>query len=179
MQDYIWDLVDITGGFEADVDDEPRELLKVFEALADDIQLYFGLGCRNVTQVLVPETYDFVPLLTALRKYDHYRDHEKYRNNFDYQLTIAIMNNRFYMSNDSIVLLENEADVLGPEVRQLVVVEFGDLGVGDDDLALVLDAGRQFGGEAEAGGHQACEYCWDYEVLHGRSLMSVVSAMDA
>jgi len=79
------------------------------EALADDIQLYFGLGCRNVTQVLVPEEYDFVPLLSALRKYDHYRDHEKYRNNFDYQLTIAIMNNRFYMSNDSIVLLENES----------------------------------------------------------------------
>jgi len=79
------------------------------EALADDIQLYFGLGCRNVTQVLVPVEYDFVPLLGALRKYDHYRDHEKYRNNFDYQLTIAIMNNRFYMSNDSIVLLENES----------------------------------------------------------------------
>lgn len=83
--------------------ESPEEL----EALADDIQLYFGLGCRNVTQVLVPEEYDFVPLLTALRKYDHYRDHEKYRNNFDYQLTIAIMNNRFYMSNDSIVLLKN------------------------------------------------------------------------
>jgi len=86
--------------------DESREEL---EALADDIQLYFGLGCRNVTQVLVPEEYDFVPLLGALRKYDHYRDHEKYRNNFDYQLTIAIMNNRFYMSNDSIVLLENQS----------------------------------------------------------------------
>jgi hypothetical protein len=86
--------------------DESQEEL---DALADDIQLYFGLGCRNVTQVLVPAEYDFVPLLSALRKYDHYRDHEKYRNNFDYQLTIAIMNNRFYMSNDSIVLLENES----------------------------------------------------------------------
>jgi len=85
------------------------ESAEELEALADDIQLYFGLGCRNVTQVLVPEEYDFVPLLTALRKYDHYRDHEKYRNNFDYQLTIAIMNNRFYMSNDSIVLLKNES----------------------------------------------------------------------
>ena len=85
---------------------ESQEQLK---ALADDIQLYFGLGCRNVTQLLVPEEYDFVPLLGALRKYDHYRDHEKYRNNFDYQLTIAIMNNRFYMSNDSIVLLENQS----------------------------------------------------------------------
>ncbi len=85
------------------------ESAEELEALADDIQLYFGLGCRNVTQVLVPEEYDFVPLLTALRKYDHYRDHEKYKNNFDYQLTIAIMNNRFYMSNDSIVLLKNES----------------------------------------------------------------------
>jgi hypothetical protein len=58
---------------------------------------------------LVPEDYDFVPLLNALRKYDQYRDHEKYRNNFDYQLTIALLNNKFYMSNDSIVLLENES----------------------------------------------------------------------
>lgn len=88
---------------------EGNESQEELEALADDIQQYFGLGCRNVTQVLVPEEYDFVPLLSALRKYDHYRDHEKYRNNFDYQLTIAIMNNRFYMSNDSIVLIENES----------------------------------------------------------------------
>ena len=86
-----------------------NESQEQLEALADDVQLYFGLGCRNVTQLLVPEEYDFVPLLGALRKYDHYRDHEKYRNNFDYQLTIAIMNNRFYMSNDSIVLLKNES----------------------------------------------------------------------
>jgi hypothetical protein len=85
------------------------ETKEELENLADDIQLYFGLGCRNVTQIWVPEEYDFVPLLGALRKYDHYKDHDKYKNNFDYQLTIAIMNNRFYMSNDSIVLLENES----------------------------------------------------------------------
>lgn len=75
--------------------------------LADDIQLYFGLGCRNVTQIFVPRGYDFIPLLNALKKYSHYRDHDKYKNNFDYQLTIAIMNNRFYMTNDSIVLIEH------------------------------------------------------------------------
>jgi hypothetical protein len=28
-------------------------------------------------------------------------------NNFDYQLTIAIMNNQYYMSNDSIVLIQD------------------------------------------------------------------------
>lgn len=76
--------------------------------LADDIQLYFGLGCRNVTQLFVPEDYNFEALLHALKKYDSYLEHDRYKNNFDYQLTIAIMNNRFYMTNGSIVLIENE-----------------------------------------------------------------------
>jgi hypothetical protein len=84
-----------------------KETATELEKLADDIQLYFGLGCRNVTQIFVPRGYDFLPLLNALRKYQHYTEHDKYKNNFDYQLTIAIMNNKFYMSNDSIVLLEN------------------------------------------------------------------------
>ena len=84
-----------------------NETAEELSLLADDIQLYFGLGCRNVTQIFVPKEYDFVPLLNALKKYGHYSDHDKYKNNFDYQLTIAIMNNRYYMTNDSIVLIEN------------------------------------------------------------------------
>ncbi len=56
--------------------------------LADDVQLYFGLGCRNVTKLYVPRGYDFVPVLDALRKYQYFFDHNKYRNNYDYQLAI-------------------------------------------------------------------------------------------
>ena len=85
------------------------ESTEELDLLADDIQLYFGLGCRNITQVLVPENYDFVPLLNALKKYDYFREHDKYKNNFDYYLTIAIMNNQFYMTNNSILLKENES----------------------------------------------------------------------
>ena len=88
---------------------DANETTEELNLLADDIQLYFGLGCRNVTQVYVPEGYDFIPLLNVLRKYDHYRDHAKYMNNFDYQLTIAIMNNQYYMSNDSIVLIQDSS----------------------------------------------------------------------
>ena len=83
------------------------------ENLAADIQLYFGLGCRNVTKVYVPRGYDFVPLLEALRKYTWFFDHNKYRNNYDYQLAIYLMNNRFYMTNDSIVLIEQD-DLFSP-----------------------------------------------------------------
>ncbi len=77
------------------------------ELLANDIQMYFGLGCRNVTKLLVPKDYDFIPLLNALRKYDRFMDFHKYKHNFDYHLTLLIMNNRFYMTNESIILTEN------------------------------------------------------------------------
>jgi hypothetical protein len=85
------------------------ESLAELALLADDIHQFFGLGCRNVTQLHVPEGYDFVPLLEALKRYDYFLDHHKYRHNFDYNLTIQIMNNRYYMTNGSVLLTENES----------------------------------------------------------------------
>lgn len=76
------------------------------EALADDIMIYFGLGCRNVTKVFVPEQYNFEPLLQALRKYDYLADHHKYKNNYDYNLALLLLNNSQYLSNGSILLHE-------------------------------------------------------------------------
>ena len=77
--------------------------------LAADMQLYFGMGCRNVTKIFVPEDYDFIALLDALRKYNYFADFHKYRNNYDYQLALLIMNRKHYMTNDSIILTENES----------------------------------------------------------------------
>ena len=77
--------------------------------LADDIQMYFGLGCRNVTKIFVPEGYDFIPLLNSLRKYGYLADYHKYKNNFDYHLALLIMNSKYYMNNDSIILTENQS----------------------------------------------------------------------
>jgi hypothetical protein len=79
------------------------------DKLADDVHLYFGLGCRNVTKIFVPAAYDFVPLLQAFNKYKYFANHNKYKNNYDYQLSIALMNNIYYMTNESILLIENEA----------------------------------------------------------------------
>ena len=76
--------------------------------LADDVSIYFGLGCRNVTKIFVPSGYDFVPLLNAFKKYNYFSDHTKFRNNYDYNLALLIMNNKYYMTNDSIILVENE-----------------------------------------------------------------------
>lgn len=76
--------------------------------LADDIHLYFGLGCRNVTRLYVPEGYDFVPLLNACKNYDYFSTHSKYKNNYDYQLALHILNNKYYMSSGATLLVEDE-----------------------------------------------------------------------
>lgn len=85
------------------------ESAKELELLADDTHQYFGLGCRNVTKLYVPKNYDFVPLLEAMKKYLHFFEHNKYKNNYDYQLAIHLLNNQFYMTNGSVLLVENPA----------------------------------------------------------------------
>ena len=86
-----------------------NETKEELELLADDIQLYYGLGCRNVSKIYVPEGYDFIPLLEALKKYNHFADFHKYRNNYDYQLALLMMNSKFYMTEGSVILTEDES----------------------------------------------------------------------
>lgn len=83
-----------------------NETTEELTALADDVHLYFGLGCRNVTKLYTPQDYDFVPLLEAFRKYSYLADHHKYKNNYDYNLAIQMLNKKFYMTNSSILLIE-------------------------------------------------------------------------
>lgn len=74
--------------------------------LSDDLLLYFGLGCRNVTKIYVPEGYDFGPLLDALKGFSYLMEDHHYRNNFDYNLSIALLNKEAYMTNQVVLLLE-------------------------------------------------------------------------
>jgi hypothetical protein len=89
---------------------EPRtELVK----LADDVYQFFGLGCRNVTKIYVPAGYNFESLLAAFEKYNYLADHHKYKNNYDYNLAIHMLNNKFYMTNGSVLLIE-DASIFSP-----------------------------------------------------------------
>jgi len=77
-------------------------------ALGKDIFTYFGLGCRNVTQLCVPEGYDFIPLLQTMEAYRSFGDHNKYRNNYDYHLALYLLNRVPYLDNGSLLLVQND-----------------------------------------------------------------------
>jgi hypothetical protein len=86
-----------------------NETAEQLRCLADDVYIYFGLGCRNVSKIYVPENYNFERLLNSFNKYNYFSDLTKYRNNYDYNLALFIMNNQFYMTNGSIILSKNES----------------------------------------------------------------------
>lgn len=93
-----------------------HETRQQMELLADDVFQYFGQGCLNITKIYVPRQYDFIPLLKAFDKYGFLVDFNKYKNNYDYQLALLILNKEFYMTNGCILLTES-ASVSSPIAR--------------------------------------------------------------
>ena len=84
-----------------------KETEAELQLLADDMMLYFGMGCRNITQIWVPYEYDFIPIINALKKYNYLGDEHKYKHNYDYQLALLMLNRQFYMDSGGILLSEN------------------------------------------------------------------------
>jgi hypothetical protein len=86
---------------------ESKEDLK---NLADDIFLYFGLGCRNVSKIYVPNNYSFERLFAS---FDHYKDiashHNKYLNNLEYQKTVHLLNNIPFLDMGLLIFKEDTA----------------------------------------------------------------------
>ena len=91
------------------------ELLK----LGHDISDYYGLGCRNVSTILVPEDrngrsagpepYDFTPLLRTLEpQVSHYLNNHKYQNNYDYNKSIYLINAVPHLDNGYLLVTEND-----------------------------------------------------------------------
>lgn len=121
--------------------------------LADDVHQYFGLGCRNVTKIYVPKAYDFLPLLEAFKKYGHFADHNKYRNNYDYQLALLLLNSKPYMTNNVVLLAENE-QVFSP-ISQLHYEFYTDAGevlaglITNNDIQCIVAKGKMPFGQTQ------------------------------
>lgn len=78
-------------------------------ALGADIVSYFGLGCRNVSKLYVPHGYNFEHLMEVLHEYREISLHNKWKNNFDYNFTLFILNKIPHYNNGCLLLTENSA----------------------------------------------------------------------
>jgi hypothetical protein len=78
--------------------------------LADDVFLYFGLGCRSVSKIYIPKNYNFETLFTAFDSYKNIiNQHNKYLNNLEYQKTVHLLNSVPFLDNGIIICKESPA----------------------------------------------------------------------
>ena len=79
-------------------------------ALGDDIFRYFGMGCRNVSKLYVPEGYNFNRLLEILHdNFKHLVRHSKYKNNYDHNSALYILNQTPFYNNGCLLLVEEKS----------------------------------------------------------------------
>jgi hypothetical protein len=77
------------------------------KALANDIFTYYGLGCRNVSKLLLPSQYDVTSLFEHWNDFEHIADHHKYHNNYHYQKSIMLVNQVHHLDNGFVLMQQN------------------------------------------------------------------------
>lgn len=78
------------------------------QKLGHDIFDYFGLGCRNVSKLLLPKNYDFDFFFKSIASFQPIINHHKYNNNYDYNKSILLVNQTKHLDNGFLLLKEDE-----------------------------------------------------------------------
>lgn len=78
-------------------------------ALAHDIFTYYGLGCRNVSKIYYPSSLNLNELIANFEDHSAVANHHKYRNNYDYNKSILLVNHVDHKDNGFLLLQESDA----------------------------------------------------------------------
>lgn len=102
--------------------------------IATDVFSFFGLGCRNVSKLYLPHDFDIIHLLNLWdSKYANLAHHNKYKNNYEYNAAIWMLNKeKFYQAN--CVLLKEQ-----PSLQARIASVNYEWYSGDDSLKMGLE----------------------------------------
>jgi hypothetical protein len=114
-----------------------KETEEEMRALGHDVFQYFGLGCRNVSKLYVPEGYDLDPLLHVFHEWKTMQNHTKWKNNFDYNYALTTLNKGSFHLTGPLMVIENEA--ITSRIGTLHFEYYSD----DKGVAISLDARKE------------------------------------
>lgn len=77
--------------------------------LGKDVFSYFGLGCRSISKIYIPDDYHLPSLLNAWDPYKNIIHHHRYANNYDYQKSILLINKTPFLDSGYLLVTENTA----------------------------------------------------------------------
>jgi hypothetical protein len=110
-----------------------NETDKELEDLGSDIFSYFGLGCRNVSKIYLPEGYDVHIMIKNWTKYSDVIMHSKYANNYDYNMAIYLVNKEKFLDTGYMLLKEST------ELSSPVSVLYYDFYNSEEKLAIQMN----------------------------------------
>jgi hypothetical protein len=90
-----------------------RETDQEMKQIATDIFMYFGLGCRNISKLYLPDGLGIEEIMPFLENYAFLADHNKYRNNYDYHKSIFLIN-RIEHRDNGFLLAREETSLMSP-----------------------------------------------------------------
>jgi len=114
-----------------------EESTEELQMLGDDIFTYFGLGCRNISKLYVPENYSFNLFFEAIFPYNNVINNKKYGNNYDYNRAIYLLNKEPFLDNNFLILKQDS------QLSGGVAVLFYELYQNEADLALKLNLQKE------------------------------------
>lgn len=85
-----------------------NESTSELQALGDDIFRYFGLGCRNVSKLYLPEGYNFDSFFKVMFPWADLMNNAKYANNYDYNKAVYLMSEFKLLDNGFLILKEDQ-----------------------------------------------------------------------
>jgi hypothetical protein len=83
-------------------------------ALGKDIFAYFGLGCRNVTKLFIPQDFDLDRFFKAIYSFHPIGMHNKYANNYDYNKAVWLLNQEDLLENGFLILKKDSENLTCP-----------------------------------------------------------------
>lgn len=86
------------------------------EKLGEDIFTYYGMGCRSVSKLFVPEGYDFNTFFEAVFPFSSVTSNRRYFNNYEYYRAYYMMNLEPLLDNHFMLLKRDEGFASPPSV---------------------------------------------------------------
>ena len=86
-----------------------NETEKEMNALSNDVFQYFGLGCRSVSKLYVPEGYNFDAFFNGMYSKKEIINNAKYANNYDYNKAVYLMSEFDLLENGFLMIKEDES----------------------------------------------------------------------
>ena len=101
-----------------------KESQEELALLGEDIFRYYGLGCRNVSKLYVPEGYDFDAFFKAMYSWNPIINQAKYANNYDYNKAVYLMSLSSLLENGFLMLKEDQG--FGSPIATLFYERYSD-----------------------------------------------------